>query len=30
MKTDETETLERLRTLTALHFQTLKPANEEI
>lgn len=29
MKTDETETLERLRTLTALHFQTLKPANDK-
>lgn len=29
MKTDETETLERLRKLTALHFRTLKPANNE-
>ncbi|QOG01892.1 hypothetical protein [Flavobacterium sp. MDT1-60] len=29
MKTNETETLERLRTLTALHFRTLKPANDE-
>ena len=29
MKTNVTETLERLRTLTALHFRTLKPANDE-
>lgn len=29
MKTNETETLERLRTLTAVHFRTLKPANGE-
>ena len=29
MKTNETETLERLRTLTALHFRTLKPANDD-
>ena len=28
MKTNETETLERLRKLTALHFHTLKPAND--
>ena len=28
MKTNETETLARLRTLTALHFRTLKPAND--
>lgn len=29
MKTDETETLEKLRKLTALHFHTLKPANDK-
>jgi hypothetical protein len=29
METNEMETLERLRKLTALHFRTLKPANYE-
>ncbi|MNF87737.1 hypothetical protein D3C84_702110 [compost metagenome] len=29
MKTNEMETLERLRKLTALHFRTLKPAHDE-
>lgn len=29
METNETRTLERLKKLTALHFRTLKPANDD-
>lgn len=29
MKTNETQTLERLKQLTALYFRTLKPTNDE-